>query len=190
MLKRIVIILLIIAATIGYSVYQKQTLESQLSMKPEAILAKMPQGLFETIEGKPFNAHDEIYGAEKVTLTVVHFWGTWCAPCEAELPDLLNFIKKFEGKADVKFLLVAVNDEKIKVEKHLKKLAVPRSSIFWLLDNNNIHRDVYGTTRVPETYVFSSDKSTLRKFVGPQTWNNPSFFQTFDEFIQISSHKL
>lgn len=190
MLKRIVIILLIIAATISYSIYQKQSLESQLSIRPEAILAKLPQGIFQSLDGKPFNIHEDIYTKEKVSLLVVHFWGTWCAPCEAELPDLLTFISKFEGSTEVKFVLVAVNDEKIKIEKHLKKFSIPKSSIFWLLDNNNIHRDLYGTTRVPETYVFSSDKMTLRKYVGPQTWINPLFLQAFDELIKISASRL
>jgi cytochrome c biogenesis protein CcmG/thiol:disulfide interchange protein DsbE len=189
MLNRIIVILLIISATIGYSLYQKKSLESQLVVKPEAILAKLPQGVFETLDGKVFDPH-QIFSNERVELLVVHYWGTWCGPCEAELPELLSFIKRFEGRADVKFLLVAVNDEKVKIQKHLKTLVVPKGSVTWLIDNKNIHRDTYGTTRVPETYVFSSDKATLRKYVGPQEWNKPMFFQSFDEFIQISAHKM
>jgi cytochrome c biogenesis protein CcmG/thiol:disulfide interchange protein DsbE len=188
MLNRIIVILLIIAAAVGYSVYQKRDLELQLSTKPDAILSKLPQGIFETLDGKPFDPH-ELY-RERVGLLVVHFWGTWCAPCEAELPELLAFIKRFEGRPDVKFLLVAVNDDRVKVQKHIKTLVSPRSSITWLLDNKNIHRDIYGTTRVPETYVFSSDKATLRKYMGPQDWNKPMFFRSFDEFLLISSTKL
>src|SRR5688500_2486081 len=102
MLNRIIIILAIIAAAIGYSVYQKQSLQTQLSTKPEAILSKLPQGLFETLEGKPFDPH-ALYTDKSVGLLVVHYWGTWCAPCEAELPDLLAFIKRFEARPEVKF---------------------------------------------------------------------------------------
>lgn len=188
MLNRIIVILLIIVAAVGYSVYQKNSLETQLATRPEAILAKLPQGAFETIDGKPFDPH-ELYN-DRVGLLVVHYWGTWCAPCEAELPDLLAFIKRFEDRPEVKFLLVAVNDDKVKIQKHLKTLVVPKSSVIWLMDNKNIHRDVYGTTRVPETYVFSSDKTTLRKYMGPQEWNKTMFFQSFDEFLQISATKL
>lgn len=188
MINRIIVILSIIAAAIGYSVYQSRSLQSQLSTKPEAILARLPQGVFETLDGKVFDPHTLF--ADRTSLLVVHYWGTWCAPCEAELPDLLAFIKRFEARPEVKFLLVAANDEKVKVEKHLKTLGIPKSSIYWLLDNKNIHRDAYGTTRVPETFVFSSDKTTLRKYVGPQEWNKTMFFQSFDEFIQISTSKL
>lgn len=189
MLNRIIIVLIIIAAALGYSLYSKKSFESQLAGRSEEILRKLPQGVFETLDGKTFDPH-QLYEEGNVGLLVVHYWGTWCAPCEAELPDLLAFIKRFEERPDVKFLLVAANDERRKVEKHLKSLPIPKSSIFWLLDNKNIHRGQYGTTRVPETFVFSSDKTTLRKYVGPQEWNKPMFFQNFDEFIQISSRKM
>jgi thiol-disulfide isomerase/thioredoxin len=192
MIYRILAIVLIIAATIWYSVYQKNSLNSQLvsDNKIESVLAKLPPTEFTTLENRPFSV-DELYANEKVDLLVVHYWGTWCGPCEAELPELLALIKRFEGQPNVKFLLVAANDEILKIKKHLKTLAIPsKASLYWLLDNKNVHRDAYGTTRVPETYVFSSDKTTLRKFVGPQEWNKALFFQTFDEFLQISTRKL
>jgi cytochrome c biogenesis protein CcmG/thiol:disulfide interchange protein DsbE len=187
MLNRIFVILLIIVTAAGYSVFKKYSLESQLSIKHEAILSKMPKALFDTIDGKPFEPRSLYEGP--LRLMVVHFWGTWCGPCERELPEFLTFIKRYEGRSDVKFLLVAVNDDVIKVKKHLKTLNIP-SNVFLLLDNKNIHRDIYGTTRVPETYVFSSDSSTLRKFMGPQEWNKTLFLQTFDDFLDLPVTRL
>lgn len=192
MIYRILVIIFFIAATIGYSVYQRNSLKELLVTEDQgqAILKKLPPTTFTTLEGRPFNL-DDLYKNERVDLLMVHYWGTWCAPCEAELPDLLELVKRFEGQPNVKFLLVAANDEVIKVQKFLKTLSMPsKTSLFWLLDNTNVHRDIYGTTRVPETYVFSSDKTTLRKFIGPQEWNKPMFFQTFDELLKISTRKL
>jgi thiol-disulfide isomerase/thioredoxin len=188
MLNRLILILFVICAAFSYSYYQKQDLEAQLSSKPEAILLKLPLGNFETLDGLIFDPQ-RLYD-ERVGLVVVHFWGTWCAPCEAELPELLRLIKRYELRTDVKFLLVAVNDDKVKIKKHLKTLVLPKTAIFWLVDNKSVHRDLYGTTRVPETYIFSSDKVTLRKYMGPQEWDKALFFQSFDEFLQISGTKL
>jgi cytochrome c biogenesis protein CcmG, thiol:disulfide interchange protein DsbE len=192
MIYRIIFIIAIISGTIGYSAYLKNSLKSQLVSENvgEAVLNKLPMSEFTTLDNLPFNV-DELYKNERVDLLMLHYWGTWCGPCEAELPDLLELIKRFEGQPNVKFLLVAANDEAIKVKKYLKTLTIPENaSIYWLLDNKQVHREVYGTTRVPETYVFSSDKTTLRKFIGPQEWNKPLFFQTFYELVQISTRKL
>ncbi len=189
MFKRIAAILSVIAITVLYTFWQKKSLESQLvpASQSQAVLAKMPSAAFETLDGKPFHLDD--LGPQD--LTIVHYWATWCAPCEAELPELLKFIERFKDRPGVNFLLVAVNDEVRKVQKHLKSQPVPKDApITWLMDNGNVHRDIFGTSRVPETYVFSSDKTTLKKYVGPQDWNKTMFFQTFDEFLQISTRKL
>ncbi len=188
MFIRIAAILSVIAITVVYTFWSKKSLESQLvpTSQSQAVLAKLPSASFETLEGQPFHLDEQSYD-----LLVVHYWGTWCAPCEAELPELLKFIETFKDKPGVRFLLVAVNDELMKVKKHLKSQSIPKDApITWLMDNKNIHKDVFGTIRVPETFVFSSDKTTLRKYVGPQAWNKPMFFQTFDEFLQISTRKL
>lgn len=192
MAKRIIVIIVVLLVTIGYSFYQKKILESQidLSQTKEEVLKQLPLAVFETLEGKPY---DVLEWSEKThpELIVIHFWGTWCAPCEAELPELLSFIKQFEGRSGVKFLLVAVNDEIHKVKKQIKSLGISKDAqITWLIDNKNIHRELFGTTRVPETYVFSSGKSILRKFSGPQEWNKAMFFQIFDEFLVVSTRKL
>ena len=191
MINRILIIALVIAAAVGYSVYQKKSLEATLSgaSKKEAILSSLPDTSFYTLDNAKFALHD-VFKDGSTSLLVVHFWGTWCAPCEAELPELLAFMKGFENRQDVKFLLVAVADELPKVQKHIKAVGLPKADITWLMDNDNVYRDVFGTTRVPETFVFGKDKRTLKKYLGPQEWNKPLFFRSFDEFIQISNSKL
>ncbi len=191
MLYRIIAIVLILAATVYYSLYQRDSLQSQIvsDTASTSVLTQMPDTHFETLDGKPFGLN-EFYTNESPELVIVHYWGTWCGPCEAELPDLLKFIKRFEKQPRVRFLLVAVDDELVKVKKHIAALPPLGEGVTWLLDNKKIHREKFGTTRVPETYVFSSDKKMLRKYTGPQEWNKSMFFQTFDEFIQISTHKL
>jgi cytochrome c biogenesis protein CcmG, thiol:disulfide interchange protein DsbE len=187
MIYRVIAIIAIIAATVFYSFHKKDVFQSQLATDTEigSVLKKLPQAVFEGLDGKPVDL-DAVYLESQTSLMVVHYWGTWCAPCEAELPELMNFMRRFEGRQDVKFVLVAVNDDLVKVKKHIAATAAPKANILWLLDNKSIHRDVYGTTRVPETYVFSSNKQTLRKYLGPQEWNKTMFYEAFEEFLGMS----
>lgn len=43
-------------------------------------------------------------------VTVVHFWGSWCAPCRRELPDLQKLAAQFKDVADVAFVLLQVRE--------------------------------------------------------------------------------
>lgn len=192
MIYRILVIAALVGMTIFYTVYQSKSLETQLVSDTAAdpILKTLPKAGLTNLKGEKFDL-EEFYKNEKVELLFVHFWGTWCGPCEAELPELLHMIKRFENRPGIKFLLVAVNDESRLVEKKMKALPVPsNTNLYWVLDNDQVHRTDFGTTRVPETFVFSGDKTTMRKFLGPQEWNKPLFFQILDELYQTSTHRL
>lgn len=192
MIYRIIAILALVGLTVFYTLYESNSLESKLAGNEAEtpILKVLPVTSFTTLKNEHVDL-TKFYQDDKVELLFVHFWGTWCGPCEAELPELLHFIKNFQNRPGIKFLLVAVNDEAKLVEKKMKALPVPQmSNLYWMLDNSNSHRDAFGTTRVPETFIFSSDKTTLRKFLGPQDWNKPLFLQILDELHQSSNHRL
>jgi thiol-disulfide isomerase/thioredoxin len=41
---------------------------------------------------------------------VVNFWGTWCGPCVAEMPELQQFYEKYRGDSSVAVLTIS-NDK-------------------------------------------------------------------------------
>ncbi len=45
---------------------------------------------------------------------IINFWGTWCPPCRAELPDLKKIYADFKGKG-VQLVSLAVKDTPEKV---------------------------------------------------------------------------
>lgn len=102
----------------------------------------------------------------------VHFWATWCAPCEDEFPLLAKLANNPEISKDYAFILVAVMDKSIEIKKMLKRLnqSVP-SSFVMLLDPNGEVAKNFGTIKLPETYLINSHLAPVRKFVGPQEWS-------------------
>jgi thiol-disulfide isomerase/thioredoxin len=72
-----------------------------------------------------FNLNKKIEISSKRYL-VLDFWGTWCAPCIAAMPDLVSFEQKFKEKADV---ISVVFDEKSKIE--LAKKLINENKLTW-----------------------------------------------------------
>lgn len=67
---------------------------------------------------KDMNGVDVKLASFKGKPIVVNFWATWCGPCRAEIPSLVELNKKYneEGAGDVVILGISVDDpiEKLK----------------------------------------------------------------------------
>ena len=53
-------------------------------------------------------------------VTLVHFWGSWCAPCRHELPDLQKLRAAFADRADLAFVVLQ-GRERIEVSRQWAK---------------------------------------------------------------------
>lgn len=45
------------------------------------------------------------------TITLLHFWATWCPPCVGELPQVVALAKQYQGRG-VRVLLVSADAER------------------------------------------------------------------------------
>ncbi len=170
---KMMIITMIMAAILGFSVVKKRYVED-LTGNPGLILKEFPE-----FEAKLIGSDTKLTKADFVNaeseLVMVHFWGTWCAPCEVELPEYVDFIKKFD-KSKLKVLIMAVNDEEKKVRKFMKRLGTLPDNIVMGIENSNKMLAQFGTVKVPETYLFSRSGKNLYKYIGPQDWKNSGQF--------------
>ncbi len=41
------------------------------------------------------------------TVTLLHFWGTWCPPCKLEYPELVEMVREFEAEPQFRFVTVS-----------------------------------------------------------------------------------
>lgn len=129
-----------------------------------------PQGLPSTRVGQPAppitetalpgypGATDDMLRAGELTL--VNFWASWCPPCRAEHPRLLEM-------ADEGMRIIGVNfkDKQGTATQYLEDdgnpfMAVPfdpqgRTAIEW------------GVTAPPETFIVDGDGIVLFRFAGP-----------------------
>lgn len=188
---RLGIILAIMVATFGYAYYQHRYYQHFFEVKNDPILKTLPSVVIKNLKDKrDFNTQslvdDDDRGGRGPRGGLVHFWGTWCAPCEDELPSFIRLAKLYEEK-EVHFLLLAVNDNEKKVKKFLSRFSTLPSNIIVALDTGRSSMDHFGTIKVPETYLFDKTGRILRKFIGPQEWEKRYFLDTIDKYFLLKN---
>ncbi len=93
-------------------------------------------------------------------VTILNFWASWCPPCRAEHPTLLDLQAQGYRVAGLNF-----RDEADKAAEYLAEDGNPffatgfdprgRTAIDW------------GVTAPPETFIISGDGTVLFRFAGP-----------------------
>jgi thiol-disulfide isomerase/thioredoxin len=74
----------------------------------------------EDVQGRPLRS-EELAGR----IVIIDFWATWCAPCLRELPELVEYHQRLEGREDVTLLSFNVTDERADLEDFLDREEVP-----------------------------------------------------------------
>ena len=141
------------ALLIGYKVWQGAP-----EPQPEIVGQRLPASAQVTpIEGGvPYPLSDEIVG-----VTVINYFASWCAPCRAENPVLLEL--RAEG---VRVIGVAVRDEPAATQAFLDNLGDPFFRV--MLDPTGGSMTALGLgADMPQTLVVSTDGEILMRHSGP-----------------------
>ncbi|GAB6986844.1 TlpA family protein disulfide reductase [Nocardioides pyridinolyticus] len=112
---RTVVVLLVIAAVVGVGWWQMDHLKSRastdgsdagvgLTLYPGNDGIPLPQ-----IEGKAVDGQMLDLADLRGHVVVLNVWGSWCAPCRAEAPDLAAISKETESRG-VRFVGIDVRD--------------------------------------------------------------------------------
>lgn len=100
-------------------------------------------------------------------IVLLNFWASWCAPCDEELPTLLQLHHDQPGLA---ILAVSVDEDP---EAYAGYLVRRHVDLITVRDPSESAAQLYHTEQWPETYVIDRNGVIRRKFVGPQDWSNP-----------------
>jgi cytochrome c biogenesis protein CcmG/thiol:disulfide interchange protein DsbE len=105
---------------------------------------------------------------------VLNFWATWCPPCVEEMPSLVQLQKKLQDK-NVVVLAVSVDDDESDYHKFLKDhnidlVTVREGGTKTGTGVISPVSNLYGTFKLPESYIIDRDGMLRRKFVGPVDW--------------------
>jgi DsbE subfamily thiol:disulfide oxidoreductase len=96
--------------------------------------------------------------------SVVNVWATWCAPCQAELPALVEVASAYDGR--VRFLGINVSDRTAQAQTWEQDYGIPYPSIE---DQNGALADDLGFPYLPHTLVVDGDGTIRYRIFGETT---------------------
>jgi peroxiredoxin len=100
-------------------------------------------------------------------IIVLNFWASWCQPCVEELPSLENLQQRMKDRG-LKVLTISIDDDDSAYHQFLQDNRVELLSV---RDGSKKSNNLYGTVKVPETYIIDRRGIIRRKFIGAVDWN-------------------
>ena len=121
----------------------------------------------------PYITETSLMGFNSVSLAeikspnikLVNFWASWCPPCRAEHPKLLEL-----SEQGVQIIGVNFNDNKNNASSYLQESGNPFTSIAF--DPSGKTAIDWGVTAPPETFILNSDGVVIFRFAGPLVGND------------------
>ena len=144
---------------------------------------KAPDFKLATIAGEEFYLSD--YEGKVVML---NFWGTWCAPCRKEIPDLVNLQTKY-NKDGLEIVGITLNSGSA---KEIQKFADSKDMNYTLLtdfgnDETHTVTNLYGRTigqsisSIPTTLIIDREGYIVKGYLGPRS--EEIFYNDLKEYL-------
>jgi peroxiredoxin len=128
---------------------------------PTRIGSKAPE--FRITDGRESLDLDNLRGR----VVVLNFWATSCVPCIEEIPTLVELHRRMPN---ISVVAVSSDDDDGLYRRFLTQYNV---SFLTVRDPSYRIPHMYGTVKIPETYVIDRDGVLRRKFVSAQDWTSP-----------------
>ncbi|MEW9110909.1 thiol-disulfide oxidoreductase ResA [Cytobacillus gottheilii] len=157
--KRLVIrtvILLLLGAAVAYTLYANFSSDD---IRKVAINEKAPDFVLTDMEGNKHQLSD--YEGQGVFL---NFWGTWCKPCEKEMPYMNNQYKQFKEQG-VQVLAVNINESDFAVNKFTSRYNLDFPIV---IDKGEV-MEAYGIGPLPTTFLVDKDGIVIKRLESGMT---------------------
>ena len=109
----------------------------------------------------------------------INYWATWCNPCLAEMPYMVELYENYKDEEDIIFLYLS--REKLEIIKNYipKDESLQQLPIYKIITDD----EFFATSGIPTTFIVNSDGEVIVKDLGSAFWNDESVFKFIDNLI-------
>jgi len=126
------------------------------SLKPGA---KFPDFTEKDVDGKSLSLAN--YKGKTV---LVDFWATWCGPCKAELPNVIETYNKYHAKG-FEIVGISLDTDKEKLKSFIKEKDMTWQQYFDGKGWQNKLSTQYGITAIPATFLLDGEGKIIARNV-------------------------
>lgn len=115
-------------------------------------------------------AYARLISSSKGKVTLVSFWATWCVPCRAEVPQLVQLEKRLQDKG-LKLVLISADDvdSEMDARRFLTTKNVPMPSYQKVVKNDDKFiegLDPKWSGALPALFLYDKTGKKVKSFVG------------------------
>ena len=115
--------------------------------------------------------------------TVVNFWGTWCPPCQREIPDLVKLYKEYQPQGvEIVSLALEREQDPSRARDKVKGYAA-RADMQWvmLMGARDMAKPFRLSGSVPTTIFYDKNGNEVERFIGMRDYE--TFKAAFDKLV-------
>jgi thiol-disulfide isomerase/thioredoxin len=119
--------------------------------------AKFPDFSEKDLAGKPLSI-----AGYKGKVVLIDFWATWCGPCRAELPNVIEIYQKNHVQG-FEIIGVSLDSDRAKLDSFLKSKGMTWAQYFDGEGWSNKLAKKYGVNSIPMTYLLDREGKIIGK---------------------------
>jgi peroxiredoxin len=149
---------LILIGLVVLRVLTSRDASSDYTVVPSAVYFPAPELSLNDLNGQVVRISDY-----RANIVLINNWATWCPPCKAEMPTLLNYYKQH---AEQGFTLIGIEagDPIEEVSSFVNRFGI---TFPVLLDPNNKSLIAFRNDSLPSSYVIDHDGNVILAWTGP-----------------------
>ena len=129
---------------------------------------------FEDLNGSQFSLRDF-----KGKTLFINYWATWCNPCLAEMPSMVELYNQYKDNQDIVFLYLSKENKNTIIDYLPKNETLSQLPLYKIISDD----ELFSTRGIPTTFIVDSAGEVVVKDVGSAIWNDQSVIDYLNNIL-------